>query len=38
MMLKTFNRWRREEEAAPPAAPPRELVVLEEIRDALRAG
>jgi large conductance mechanosensitive channel len=37
MMVKTFNRWRKQEAAAP-APPPQELVVLEEIRDALRAS
>jgi len=36
MMVKTFNRWKKEEEEAP-AEPPRDQVLLEEIRDALRA-
>lgn len=36
MMVKTFNRWRKHEATAP-APPPQELVVLQEIRDALRA-
>lgn len=36
MMVKTFNRWKQEEEAAP-AAPPQDVVLLEEIRDALKA-
>ncbi|MDH3403139.1 MAG: large conductance mechanosensitive channel protein MscL [Acidobacteriota bacterium] len=36
MMIKTFNRWKKEEEAAP-AEPPKDLVLLEEIRDALKA-
>jgi large conductance mechanosensitive channel len=36
MMVKTFNRW-KQEEAAAPAAPPQDIVLLEEIRDALKA-
>ena len=36
MMVKTFNRWKQEEEAAP-AAPAPDIVLLEEIRDALKA-
>lgn len=36
MMVKTFNRWKQEEEAAP-SAPPQDVVLLEEIRDALKA-
>lgn len=36
MMVKTFNRWKKEEAAAP-AAPPQDIVLLEEIRDALKA-
>ena len=39
MMVKTFNRWREEEEAAEaaPEAPPEDIVLLTEIRDALRS-
>jgi large conductance mechanosensitive channel len=37
MMVKTFNRWKQEEEEAAPAEPPKDLVLLEEIRDALKA-
>lgn len=36
MMVKTFNRWKKEEEEAP-SAPPQDIVLLEEIRDALKA-
>lgn len=36
MMVKTFNRWRQEEEEAP-SAPSADIVLLEEIRDALKA-
>lgn len=36
MMVKTFNRWKKEEEEAP-AAPPQDIVLLEEIRDSLKA-
>lgn len=35
LMLKAYNRVRRPEAAAPPA-PPEEVVLLREIRDALR--
>jgi len=39
MLVKGINRLRREHEAAPPppAPPSRQEVLLEEIRDALRA-
>ncbi|MBM4362592.1 MAG: large-conductance mechanosensitive channel protein MscL [Deltaproteobacteria bacterium] len=42
-MVKAINGLRRKEAAAPPPPaepppPPREVVLLEEIRDALRAG
>jgi len=36
MMVKTFNRWKQEEEEAP-SEPPADVVLLEEIRDALKA-
>ncbi len=38
MMIKAINRMKRKEEAAPsiPAAPPREEVLLTEIRDLLK--
>ena len=38
MVVKQINRLKRKEEAAPeaPAAPPREEVLLEEIRDLLK--
>jgi len=38
MMVRTYNRFRRKQEEAPaePPAPPRQEVLLEEIRDALR--
>lgn len=35
LVIRQFNRFRKEEEAAP-AAPPRQEVLLEEIRDLLR--
>lgn len=35
MVIKQFNRFKKQAEAAP-AAPPRQEVLLEEIRDALR--
>lgn len=35
MVIRQFNRFRKEEEAAP-AAPPRQEVLLEEIRDLLK--
>ena len=39
MMVRTYNRFRRKQEEAPaePAASPRQEVLLEEIRDALRS-
>lgn len=39
MMVRTYNRFRRKQEEAPaePAVPPRQEVLLEEIRDALRS-
>ena len=36
MLVKLINRMRRKEEAKPPAAPPRQEVLLEEIRDLLK--
>jgi len=38
MVIRTMNRWKRKEAQAPaaPAAPPREQVLLEEIRDLLK--
>jgi large conductance mechanosensitive channel len=36
LLIKLINRMRRKEEAKPPAAPPRQEVLLEEIRDLLR--
>ena len=36
ILVKQINRFRREKEAAPPPAPPRQEVLLEEIRDLLR--
>lgn len=38
MLIRTINRLKRAEEAKPaaPAAPPEEVVLLREIRDALR--
>jgi large conductance mechanosensitive channel len=41
MMVKTFNRWRQEEEEAveeAPAEPAEDIVLLTEIRDALTRG
>jgi large conductance mechanosensitive channel len=40
MAVRAMNAMRRKEPAAPaaPAAPPRQEVLLQEIRDALRAG
>lgn len=35
LVIRQFNRFRKEEEAAP-AAPPRQEVLLEEIRDLLK--
>ena len=39
MMVRTYNRFRRKQEEAPakPPTPPRQEVLLEEIRDALRS-
>lgn len=36
MMVRAINRLRRESPPAPPAAPPEDVVLLREIRDALR--
>ena len=36
LLIKLINRMRRKEEAKPPAAPPRQEVLLEEIRDLLK--
>lgn len=36
LLIRVINRLKREEEAKPPAAPPEEVVLLREIRDALR--
>lgn len=36
LLVKLINRLKRTEEAAPPAAPPRQEVLLEEIRDLLK--
>ena len=36
-LVKAANRMKRPEEAAPPAGPSEELLVLREIRDALKA-
>ncbi len=35
-IIRAMNTLKRKEEAAPPAAPPREQVLLEEIRDLLK--
>lgn len=35
LIVKAMNRMKRKEEAAPPSAPPREEVLLEEIRDLI---
>lgn len=37
LMVKNINRWKKQEEDKP-AAPPQEVVLLEEIRDALKGG
>ncbi|MEM1401024.1 MAG: large conductance mechanosensitive channel protein MscL, partial [Pseudomonadota bacterium] len=37
MVVKQVNRFRKQEEEAP-AEPPRQEVLLEEIRDAIKAG
>jgi large conductance mechanosensitive channel len=36
VMVKQINRLKREEPPAPPAAPPEDVVLLREIRDALK--
>ncbi len=36
MMVRAINRLKREEPPAPPAAPPEEVMLLRDIRDALR--
>ena len=36
LMVKQFNRMKRAEPPPAPAAPPEELVLLRDIRDALR--
>ena len=36
MMVKQMNRMKREAPPAPPAAPPEDVVLLREIRDALK--
>jgi large conductance mechanosensitive channel len=36
LMIKQMNRLKREAPPAPPAAPPEDVVLLREIRDALR--
>ena len=36
LAIKAINRMKREQPAAAPAAPPEEVVLLREIRDALR--
>ncbi len=40
MLVRGFNKMKKEEKQAPkaPEAPPREQVLLEEIRDLLKAG
>lgn len=37
MMVKAMNRLKKAEESAPPPAPPEDVVLLREIRDALKA-
>jgi large conductance mechanosensitive channel len=37
LFVKMYNRMKRREEAAPPPPPTKEVVLLTEIRDALRA-
>ena len=37
MMVRTINRWKKEEEEAP-AAPAEDVVLLREIRDSLQRG
>ena len=36
LMVKQFNRMKKAQPPAPPPAPPEEVVLLKEIRDALR--
>ena len=36
VMVKQMNRLKREAPPAPPAAPPEDVVLLREIRDALK--
>jgi len=36
MMVKQINRLKKEAPAAPPAAPPEDVILLREIRDALK--
>ena len=36
LLVKAVNRLRREQEATPPPAPPEEVILLREIRDAVR--
>jgi large conductance mechanosensitive channel len=36
LMVKQMNRLKREAPPAPPAAPPEDVVLLREIRDALK--
>ena len=36
LVVKAVNRLRREKEGAPPPAPPEDVLLLREIRDALR--
>jgi large-conductance mechanosensitive channel len=40
LLVRSFNKMKKEEEETPkpPAAPPQEQVLLEEIRDLLKAG
>jgi large conductance mechanosensitive channel len=38
LAVKVINRLKRKQEAAAPAAPPRQEVLLEEIRDLLKQG
>ena len=37
LVIKAMNAAKKQEEEAPPPAPPEDLVVLREIRDALRS-
>jgi large conductance mechanosensitive channel len=36
LVIKAMNTMKKKEEAAPPAAPPEDIVLLREIRDALK--